>query len=78
MISVSAQWAVLSVILFWAAWYVFGYAAPLRRAAVQQSWALWLMAPERPRLCNRFGMALLPRVDQHCGGGCSDCGTCSS
>lgn len=71
------QAGVLALLLLWAVWFVLGQAAPKLRARGQQSLALWLMGEGQPRWLSRLGLRLLPRVEQHCGVGCADCGTCA-
>ena len=77
MVFAAIQSGVLSVVLFWAMWFVLGRVAPMVRARWQQALALWLMRENQPRWLSRLGLRLLPRVEQHCGVGCADCGTCA-
>lgn len=67
---------ILGGVLAVAAWSMFGRVSPVWHARMQSRVALTLMSPSLPRPLNRLGMNLLPRVDQHCGSGCSRCGAC--
>ncbi len=70
------QMPVLALILGWALWTLFGRVAPMAQARVQNALATALMSPQVPRLLNRLGLWMLPRVATHCGSGCSRCGAC--
>jgi len=70
------QSVILTLVLSWAMWTVFGKMTPILQARAQQRFALLLMRPDMPRPLNHLGLRMLPRVADHCGSGCSSCGAC--
>ncbi len=70
------QSVILTLVLVWAMWTVFGKISPILQARMQNRVATILMNPAMPRPLNRLGLKMLPRVADHCGAGCSSCGAC--
>ncbi len=70
------QSLILTAVLVWAMWTVFGKMTPTLQARLQNQIAMLLMRPDLPRPLNRLGLRVLPRIATHCGSGCSSCGAC--